>query len=85
MTNKSSPGVKAPAISLESINPLILKHGDTSNVIAALEFLADIFVRNNRDEQITLSSDSCFGLIILLQTCAAALNMMGNNNRDENE
>jgi hypothetical protein len=80
------PGAPAPELKtisyneLSEINPLIDPHsGDTTAVVASLEFLSKLLVHVDHFDTgngIKLSHIDAWGLACLLKTCASALKVM---------
>lgn len=69
--NSSTP------IDLMGINPLIDSDGDTYKVSSALRAIADL-LREEEKRETEHDDQFGFGIALILETCAAALNHMGN-------
>jgi hypothetical protein len=59
-------------------NPLINEHHDTTTVSAALNFISKVLNQVDPDDVVPHSFSECWGLSLLLSTCASALEAMNN-------
>jgi len=76
MPKATNTKATAAAIPEKIETPLVCVSGDTTPVSAALGFLATALRSTDPGDDLALSYSDCYGLSILLDTCASALDAM---------